>query len=100
MKKRVGFLGLMIAAAATLFQPAVASAQDRHFQRGYAQHDYREGRFQDHWRDDRYRQPIREDRWRNQVWRDHEYFDRRPVPVYPYRYVAPAPSFGFNWYGR
>lgn len=114
MTKRVGFLGLMAAAAVALFQPAVMSAQDRYdYQRGHEQREYHDyGRDhrrgdRDGWRGDRddYRREYRDgqyrdDRYRAEEWRDHYGYARRYAPVYPYGYVAPAPGFSFGWYGR
>jgi hypothetical protein len=82
MTKRVGILGLMAAAAVTLFTPAVASAQDRcdyHRYYGPAPVVYHDRYWREReWRQARERQIIREHEWRAR-----QRYDRGPY--YGYR---------------
>jgi hypothetical protein len=101
MTKRVGILGLMVAAAIGLFQPAVASAQDRYdSHRVYAQREYQD---RDWHRDNRWRVTRERQDWREHEWRERGRYDNRyyaPYSSYGYGYIAPPPVVRFGWYGR
>ena len=106
MTKRVGLLGLLLAATVGMFHPAVASAQDRGDyrlsyveggarERGFRGDDRSDYRFRDHeFRENRERQD-----WRDRDWRRDRYYDRGYVapPVYGYGYRPPVVGFGFRW---
>jgi hypothetical protein len=102
MTKRVGILGLLVAAAVGFLHPAVASAQDRYYSGRYAQREYRDrdwrgdNRFREHeWREARERQA-----WRAREWRERERLDHGYRAGYYDGYRAPAVGFGFNVYPR
>jgi hypothetical protein len=103
MSKKVGILGLMVAAAIGLFHPGIASAQDRYDDRvGYAQRDHR-----DHDRHDWGRRDLRgDDGWRarewreareRQEWHEHEWRQRRDPRFYSYQSSG---AYGYFGYGR
>jgi hypothetical protein len=95
MTKRVGILGLMAMAAMAIFQPTVASAQDRDgWRRGYyAERDHR----YDNWREREWREEHAREEWREHHWRDRY----APVYVAPYRYGYVHPGVNFQvYYGR
>ena len=89
MNKRVGFFGLMVAAAVALFAPAVASAQNRYDCRpGYVTRDYRVRE----WRPE---YPVRVVRERPRV-----FVERGYAPAYQHNFRRPEPRPGLSWYGR
>jgi len=91
MNKRVGFFGLMVAAAVGFVSPAVASAQNRYDCRpGYVVHEYR-GRD--------WRAPVPVFRERPE-WRERVYIAPRYAPVYREGFRRPEPRPGLGWYGR
>ena len=103
MTKRVGILGLLVAAAVAMFHPATASAQDRYdYRQGYAQRDYRDHDRGDRDRRDWDRRDYRDDGWRAREWREarerHEWREHRDRR-YDYGYQTPG-VYGYFGYGR
>ena len=102
MFKRVGILGLVLAAGMMVLQPSTATAADRHDHDGH--HDRRDRHDWDrHQNRDRDRDWGRNEwrdrgRWQNRRTRDYLYFNFTPAPRYYYYTPAPSYSYPYNPY--